>query len=159
MARPLVHQIELYGCEFRLFFRNCPYGKASALHNQKSPPPQKSKSQIALHKNLLLFWARGGKFKRMRIPIKEVEYIARLARLRLTEEEKEKYSIQLGKILEYVQQLNELDLEDVPPTSHVVPLKSVFRKDVVRESLPQGEALRNAPQKERGYFKVPKVLG
>jgi aspartyl-tRNA(Asn)/glutamyl-tRNA(Gln) amidotransferase subunit C len=95
----------------------------------------------------------------MRIPIKEVEHIARLARLRLTEEEKEKYSIQLGKILEYVQQLNELDLEDVPPTSHVVPLKNVFRKDVVRESLPQGEALRNAPQKERGYFKVPKVLG
>ena len=95
----------------------------------------------------------------MRIPIKEVEHIARLARLRLTEEEKEKYSIQLGKILEYVQQLNELDLEYVPPTSHVFPLKNVFRKDVVRESLPQGEALRNAPQKERGYFKVPKVLG
>ena len=95
----------------------------------------------------------------MRIPIKEVEHIAKLARIRLTEEEKEKYSFQLGKILEYVQQLNELDLEVVPPTSHVVPLKNVFREDVVRESLPQEEALRNAPQKEGGYFKVPKVLG
>ena len=95
----------------------------------------------------------------MRIPIKEVEHIARLARLRLTKEEKERYSVQLGKIIEYVRQLNELDLAKVPPTSHVVPLKNVLREDVVRESLPQEEALRNAPQKEKGYFKVPKVLG
>lgn len=95
----------------------------------------------------------------MRIPIAEVEHIARLARLRLTEEEKERYSVQLGKIIEYVRQLNELDLAKVPPTSHVVPLKNVLREDVVRESLPQEEALRNAPQKEKGYFKVPKVLG
>jgi len=95
----------------------------------------------------------------MRIPIAEVEHIARLARLRLTEEEKERYSVQLGKMLEYVRQLNELDLAKVPPTSHVVPLKNVLREDVVRESLPQEEALRNAPQKEKGYFKVPKVLG
>ncbi len=95
----------------------------------------------------------------MRIPIEEVEHIARLARLRLTKEEKERYSVQLGKIIEYVRQLNELDLARIPPTSHVVPLKNVLREDVVRESLPQEEALRNAPQKEKGYFKVPKVLG
>lgn len=94
----------------------------------------------------------------MRVSIEEVEHIARLARLRLTEEEKERYSVQLGKMLEYVRQLNELDLKNVPPTSHVVPLKNVFREDVVRESLPQEEALRNAPQKEKEYFKVPKVL-
>lgn len=95
----------------------------------------------------------------MRISIEEVEHIARLARLRLTEEEKERYSIQLGRILEYVQQLNELDLENVPPTSYILTLKNVLREDVVKKSLPQEVALRNVPQKEKEYFKVPKVLG
>ena len=95
----------------------------------------------------------------MRVPIEEVEHIARLARLELTEQEKERYSVQLGQILEYMEQLSKLDLKDVPPTSHILPLKNVFREDVVKESLPQEEALRNAPQKEGGYFKVPKALG
>ena len=95
----------------------------------------------------------------MRVPIEEVEHIARLARLKLTEQEKERYSVQLGQILEYMEQLSKLDLKDVPPTSHILPLKNVFREDVVKESLPQEEALRNAPQKEGGYFKVPKALG
>lgn len=95
----------------------------------------------------------------MRVSIEEVKHIARLARLRFTNEEVERYSIQLGRILEYLQQLNELDLEDVPPTSHILSLKNVLREDVVKESLPQEEALRNAPQKWKGYFKVPRVLG
>ncbi len=94
----------------------------------------------------------------MRVPIKEVEHIARLARLKLTPEEKERYSIQLGRILEYVGQLNELDLRDVPPLSLGASSKDVFREDVVQGSLPQEEALRNAPQKWKGYFQVPRVL-
>ncbi len=97
--------------------------------------------------------------EKMRVPIEEVEHIARLAKLQLTEQEKERYSVQLGQILEYMEQLSKLNLKDVPPTSHILPLKNVFREDVVKESLPQEEALRNAPQKEGGYFKVPKALG
>ena len=95
----------------------------------------------------------------MRVPIEEVEHIARLARLRLTAEEKERSSLQVGKILEYIGQLNELDLRDIPPMSPGVPLKNVFWEDVVKGCLLQEEVLRNAPQKWEGYFKVPQVLG
>ena len=95
----------------------------------------------------------------MRVPVEEVEHIARLARLRLTSEEKERSSLQVGKILECIGQLNELDLRDVPPMSPGVPLKNVFRKDVVKGPFLQEEVLRNAPQRWEGYFKVPQVLG
>ncbi|MCK4262278.1 Asp-tRNA(Asn)/Glu-tRNA(Gln) amidotransferase subunit GatC [bacterium] len=94
----------------------------------------------------------------MKISKKDVEHVAKLARLRLAEEEKEKFGKQLSEILEYVKKLNELDTEKVEPTSHVVPLKNVMREDEVRPSLPVEDVLRNAPVREGKYFKVPKII-
>jgi len=89
---------------------------------------------------------------------KEVEYVARLARLRLTEEEKEKYTKQLGDILKYIDKLKELDTDKVEPTSHVLGLSNVFREDRVKPSLQQEEILANAPEVEASHFKVKKVI-
>lgn len=94
----------------------------------------------------------------MEISKKDVEHVARLARLRLTGEEKEKFGKQLNQILGYVEKLNELDTEKVEPTSHVVPLKNVLREDEVKPSLPVEEVLSNAPDKKGKYFKVPKII-
>jgi len=94
----------------------------------------------------------------MRIDKKTVENIAKLARLALTEEEKKSFAGQLDKILAYIDKLNELDTSKIEPTFHAVPLKNVFRDDEVKPSLKQEEALANAPQKDRGYFKVPRII-
>lgn len=94
----------------------------------------------------------------MGITRKDVEYVARLARLKLSEEEIEKYSQQLAKILEYINKLNELDTSKTPPTYHVLPLTNVFRDDKVRPSLAKEEILSNAPESEEGYFKVKRVI-
>ncbi len=93
-----------------------------------------------------------------KITIEQVEHVANLARLRFNEEEKQWLAEQLGKILEYIEQLNKLDTDDVPPTSHVIPVKNVVREDVVRPSLAQEEALANAPSPENGLFGVPKII-
>jgi aspartyl-tRNA(Asn)/glutamyl-tRNA(Gln) amidotransferase subunit C len=93
-----------------------------------------------------------------KITIKEVEYVANLARLVFNEEEKKKLAEQLGRILDYIEQLNELDTEDVKPTSHVIPMKNVVRPDVVRPSLPRDDALANAPSDVDGLFEVPKIV-
>ena len=94
----------------------------------------------------------------MKITKKDVEHVAKLARLRLTEEEKEKFGKQLSEVLEYVEKLNELDTTRIEPTSHVVALKNVMREDEVKPSLPAEEVLRNAPDREGKYFKVPKII-
>ena len=94
----------------------------------------------------------------MAITMKDVEYVAKLARLELTKEEKEKYSKQLGDILNYINKLNELDTSAVEPTSHVVAISNVFRQDEVKPSLTNEEVLSNAPKKEKGFFKVKKVI-
>ncbi len=94
----------------------------------------------------------------MAINKKEVEYVARLARLRLNEEEKERFTHQLDHILEYIQQLNELDTENVPPTSHVLALQNVWREDEVKPSLPLSKTLSNAPCANEEFFIVPKVI-
>ena len=88
----------------------------------------------------------------------EVEHVALLARLALSEEEKELYTRQLRDILEYAARLNELDTTDVPPTSHVLPLSNVFREDEVGEHLSPEEVLANAPEKEGQFFKVPRIV-
>jgi aspartyl-tRNA(Asn)/glutamyl-tRNA(Gln) amidotransferase subunit C len=88
----------------------------------------------------------------------EVEHVALLARLALSEEEKEMYTRQLRDILEYAARLNELDTTDVPPTSHVLPLSNVFREDEVGEHLAPEEVLANAPEREGGFFKVPRIV-
>jgi len=94
----------------------------------------------------------------MKIDKKTVEYIANLARLALTEEEKEEFTGQLDKILTYIDKLSQLDTKNVEPTTHAVPMKNVFREDNVKPSLDQEDALSNAPEKHRGYFKVPRII-
>ncbi len=94
----------------------------------------------------------------MKITIKEVEHVARLARLELTEGEKEQMRAQLDSILSYIEKLNELDTSAVEPTSHVLPMKNVFREDEVRPSLSQEEALANAPDRQDLFFRVPRIL-
>ncbi|MBU4128915.1 Asp-tRNA(Asn)/Glu-tRNA(Gln) amidotransferase subunit GatC [bacterium] len=93
-----------------------------------------------------------------KITKQDVEYVAKLARLKLSEKEKEKFAKQLDQILKYVDKLNESDTEKVKPTSHVLPLKNIFREDKVGKSLKVEKVLENAPEKTRGFFKVPKVI-
>ena len=91
----------------------------------------------------------------------EVSRIAHLARLSLTEEERQLFGRQLAGILSYVEQLGEVDTSGVPATSHPLELSAPCRADEVRPSLPRDEALRAAPEAEprAGLFKVPRVLG
>lgn len=94
----------------------------------------------------------------MAISPKEVEYLSHLARIQLTEEELSRFAVQLREILSYVEKLKEPQTEGVPPTSHVLPLINVFRKDGLQPSLPMEQALANAPEREGPYFKVPRVI-
>ena len=94
----------------------------------------------------------------MAITKAEVEKIANLAKLKFTETEKERLSEELSQIITYVEKLDELDLENVPPTSHVLDLKNIMREDQVKAWLTQEEALMNAPARHDGFFSVPKVI-
>jgi aspartyl-tRNA(Asn)/glutamyl-tRNA(Gln) amidotransferase subunit C len=85
----------------------------------------------------------------------QVLHVARLARLRLTDEELERMPAELSKILEHVERMDELDLEGVEPTSHVVELQNVLREDKPRPSLPREKALQGAPDVAAGGFRVP----
>lgn len=91
------------------------------------------------------------------ITIKEVEHVAKLARLELTQEEKEKYSKQLGDILDYAQQMNEIDTEGVEPMTTAIPIVNVMREDEVICKQTKEELMANAPLKEGGFFRVPKI--
>jgi aspartyl-tRNA(Asn)/glutamyl-tRNA(Gln) amidotransferase subunit C len=93
-----------------------------------------------------------------KITVREVEHVAVLARLEFNEEEKKKLAEQLGEILDYIDQLNELDTDDIKPTSHVIPVKNVVRADTVKPSLSRKEALANAPSNVDGLFEVPKII-
>ncbi len=93
-----------------------------------------------------------------KITMQEVEHVAELARLEFSEEEKKELVEQLGQILDYIDQLNELDTENVEPTSHVVPMKNVVRPDVEGTALTRDEALANAPSNVDGLFEVPKII-
>jgi len=95
----------------------------------------------------------------MKISLKDVEYIALLAHLRFTSEEKETIARQLNDILAYMEKLNQLDTKAVEPASHVIPLKNIFRGDNLSPSLPSDESLKNAPDQEDRFFKVPKIIG
>ncbi|PDO11502.1 MAG: asparaginyl/glutamyl-tRNA amidotransferase subunit C [Candidatus Reconcilbacillus cellulovorans] len=94
----------------------------------------------------------------MTITIRDVERVASLARIELSDTEKEKYAQQLDAILKFVDQLNRLDTNGVDPTTHVIPLANVMREDEVRPSWPLEDVFRNAPDEEDGQFKVPSVL-
>jgi aspartyl-tRNA(Asn)/glutamyl-tRNA(Gln) amidotransferase subunit C len=88
----------------------------------------------------------------------DVKYVAHLARISLTPEEEQKFGAQLKNILGYIEKLNQLDVSHIEPTAHAVPLVNVFRKDEVRPSLSNEDALRNAPAKANGLFVVPKIV-
>jgi len=94
----------------------------------------------------------------MKITPKEVEHVAKLARLELSDQEKTKLTDQLSGILTYVEKLNELDTKGVEPTSHVLDINNVMRDDVADVSLSQERALANAPEKAAGHYKVPKII-
>jgi aspartyl-tRNA(Asn)/glutamyl-tRNA(Gln) amidotransferase subunit C len=95
----------------------------------------------------------------MAVTIAEVERIAALAKLSFTDEEKARFTEQFNQILAHVDKLNELDLTDVEPTSHVLMGAFTLREDEIRPSLSPDEALANAPRRNRDYFSVPKVIG
>ena len=82
-----------------------------------------------------------------------------MAELHLTEDEKEKSRQDLQQMLDYVDMLNQLDTSDVEPLTHIFPIKNVFREDVVLESTPKEELLKNAPKEKDGQFLVPKTIG
>lgn len=88
----------------------------------------------------------------------DVDHVARLARLALTDEERERLRSQLPLILEHAERVQEVAAEDVPATSHPFPLRNVFREDESEPTLSQDEALAGAPETERGQFKVPRIV-
>lgn len=94
----------------------------------------------------------------MSITNKDVQHVAKLARLNLSADEEQMFTEQLNAILQYAEKLNELDTEGVEPTTHVLPVSNVMREDVERESLPIDKVMLNAPEEEDGQFKVPAVL-
>ncbi len=88
----------------------------------------------------------------------EVEHVARLARLELTDDELVAVTAQLDRILGYVAKLNELDTTGVEPTSHVIPIDAGLRDDRVGDALSQDEALGGAPDRKNGFFRVPRII-
>ena len=94
----------------------------------------------------------------MKLTLEDVEHVALLARLELSEEEKQLFATQLAKILEYVAKLDELNTDEVEPVFHVVSLSNVFREDEVRVSLPLEKVLQNAPKASHDCFDVPKII-
>ena len=94
----------------------------------------------------------------MSLTREQVEHIAQLARLGLTEAEKELFAGQLSAILDYIHVLQELDTEAIPPTTTAIPLQNVMFDDVVEPSLPREDILRNAPAAVDGFFRVRAVL-
>ena len=88
----------------------------------------------------------------------DIQYVAHLARLQLSAEEQEHLGTQLGNILGYIEKLKQVDVAGVEPTAHAIPLVNVTRADEVCPSLPNEDALRNAPAKANGLFIVPKIV-
>ena len=87
-----------------------------------------------------------------------VEYVAHLARLSLTNDEIELFRGQLAEVINYVKKINLLDLKGIEPTSHGQPIYNVFREDVIRKGLETDDVMRNAPERIENQFKVPKIV-
>ena len=94
-----------------------------------------------------------------RLTTDEVAHVARLARLDLTDEEVALFAEQLAAVLDHAADVGALDIADVPPTAHPLPLANVFRPDEPRPSLDRDEVLAQAPASEDGRFRVPRILG
>lgn len=88
----------------------------------------------------------------------DIHYVARLARLELTAAEEQKLGGQLRQVLDYIEQLKRVDIANIEPTAHAIPLVNVTRADAIRPSLPHDDALRNAPASANGLFIVPKIV-
>ena len=88
---------------------------------------------------------------------KEVEHVAKLARLELSEEEKERFTVQFSNILDYFNQLSEVNTENIEPMAHAIPMVNVMREDKVKLLYTRDELLANAPLEEDGFFKVPRI--
>jgi aspartyl-tRNA(Asn)/glutamyl-tRNA(Gln) amidotransferase subunit C len=93
-----------------------------------------------------------------RISLEQVKHVAHLARLAITEEEAERMRKDLDGIITYAEQMNELDTEQIEPTSHVLNMKNVMRKDVSQKGLAVEDVVKNAPDAEDGYIRVPSIL-
>ncbi|HYR01834.1 MAG TPA: Asp-tRNA(Asn)/Glu-tRNA(Gln) amidotransferase subunit GatC [Syntrophobacteria bacterium] len=94
----------------------------------------------------------------MKITPEEVEHVARLARLEVSPDEKEEFTRQMNRILQYVEKLNELDTTGVASTSHAIDLENAFRDDAVEASLPRDSSLENAPESSGAEFVVPRII-
>lgn len=94
----------------------------------------------------------------MKLNRKDVEHVALLSRLELSENELDKFTGQLDAILEYIDVLNQVDTSAVEPMAHVLEIRNVMRADEVQPSLLREAALQNAPDAEDGFFKVPKIV-
>ncbi|MCR4426339.1 MAG: Asp-tRNA(Asn)/Glu-tRNA(Gln) amidotransferase subunit GatC [Firmicutes bacterium] len=94
----------------------------------------------------------------MTISREQVQHVANLSRLAFSGHDLERIGVELSKIIDYVNKLAELDTEGVEPTAHALPIVNVFREDVARPSLPQGEALANAPDRHGEFFRVPRIV-
>ena len=88
----------------------------------------------------------------------DVAYVARLARVNLTEAEAKVFQKQLDDVLQYVEKLRQADITDVKPAGHALPIFNVFREDVTTPSLPQDDVLANAPESRDGFFIVPRII-
>lgn len=94
----------------------------------------------------------------MKIDEKQILYVAELARLDLSDEDKKEFSRQLSDIIDYVEKINELDTGSISPTDHIVELNNVFREDAVRPSIDRSEIEKMAPRFEEGHVIVPKII-
>ncbi len=95
----------------------------------------------------------------MAVSIEEVKHIAQLAKLKFTDEELQDFTHSFNDILQYMEMLNRVDTVNVAPLSHPVEMTNVFRDDVLKQSVTTEEALKNAPDCDDEFFKVPKVIG
>ena len=96
--------------------------------------------------------------KKQHLSKKEVEHVAWLAHIELSEQEKALFTEQFNEILDYFKKIDEVDTEGVEPTYHVLDLNNISRKDETTPSLPTEEALKNAPKREKKFFKAPRIV-
>jgi len=94
----------------------------------------------------------------LKISSSEVEYVAHLARLEISDKEKEKFTFQLNDILLYIDKLNELNTQGVEPMSHAIAVTNAFREDRVLDSIGTEKSLANAPDARGEFFRVPKII-
>tara|TARA_B110000014_G_scaffold70209_1_gene47934 strand:- start:310 stop:579 length:270 start_codon:yes stop_codon:yes gene_type:complete len=88
----------------------------------------------------------------------DIEHLAKLARLKLTDAEKELFSKQMGTVIKYIEKLSELDTKNVEPTAHVLGLNNVFRDDAVKKPLTVQDPINDSPAHSKGHYEVPKII-